>query len=123
MADGPIIVDSDVDTDEDSGSSRSEIDGTFAVGSAWDSPGRGQTGAAKFIGRKRKSWFSKPAAGPVREGGGADPKAGVVGRVRRSYAGSRCAQVVVGGTQTLRPGTAARHQTWNLDWPSRLVCC
>ena len=110
-ADGPINVDSDVDTDDDSGSSESEPDGTFAVGSTRDSPGRGQTGAAKFIGRERKSWFSKTAAGPVREGAGADPKAGMVGHVHRSYAGPRRAQVVVGGTQTLRPGTAARRQT------------
>ena len=110
-ADGPINVDSDVDTDDDSGSSGSEPDGTFAVGSTRDSPGRGQTGAAKFIGRERKSWFSKTAAGPVREGAGADPRAGMVGRVHRSYAGPRRAQVVVGGTQTLRPGTAARRQT------------
>ena len=58
-ADGPINVDSDVDTDDDSGSSGSEPDGTFAVGSTRDSPGRGQTGAAKFIRRERKSWFSK----------------------------------------------------------------
>ena len=110
-ADGPINVDSDVDTDDDGGSSESEPDGTFAVGSTRDSPGCGQTGAAKFIGRERKSWFSKTAAGPVREGAGADPKAGMVGRVHRSYAGPRRAQVVVGGTQTLRPGTAARRQT------------
>ena len=100
-ADGPIDVDSDVDTDDDSGSSGSEPDGTFAVGST----------SAKFIGRERKSWFSKTAAGPVREGAGADLKAGMVGRVHRSYAGPRRAQVVVGGTQTLRPGTAARRQT------------
>ena len=109
-ADGPINVDCDVDTDDDSGTSESEPDGTFAVGSTRDSPGRGQTGAAKFIGRERKSWFSKTAAGPVREGAGADPKAGMVGRVHRSYAGPRRAQVVVGGTRTLRPGTAARRQ-------------
>ena len=110
-ADGPINVDSDVDTDDDSGSSGSELDGTFAVGSTRGSPGRGQTGAAKFIGRERKLWFSKTAAGPVRGGAGADPKARMVGRVHRSYAGPRRAQVVVGGTQALRPGAAARRQT------------
>ena len=51
-ANGPINVTSDVDTDDDSGSFESEPHGTFAVGSTRDSPGRGQTGAAKFIGRE-----------------------------------------------------------------------
>ena len=109
--DGPINIDSDVETDDDNGSSESEPDGTFAAGSTRDSPGRGQTEAAKFIGRERKSWFSKTSLGPLREGAGADPKAGMVGGVHRSYAGPRRAQVVVGGKKTLRPGTAARRQT------------
>ena len=52
-ADGPINVDSDVDTDDDSGGSGSEPDGAFAVGSARGSPGRGQTGITKFVGRER----------------------------------------------------------------------
>ena len=110
-ADGPINVDSDLDTDDDSGDSGSEPDGTFAVGSARGSPGRGQTGAAKFIGHERKLWLSRTAAAPVRGGTRAGSKAGMVGRVHRPYAGPRPAQVVVGGTQALRPGAAARRQT------------
>ena len=110
-ADGPINVDSDGDIDDDSGSSESEPDGAFAVGSTRDFPGRGQTGAAKFIGRERKTWFSKAAAGPVKGGAGALQKPRVVGRFHRTYAGPRRAQVVMGGTQALRPGAPARRQT------------
>ena len=107
----PINVDSDVDTDDDSGGSGSEPDGAFAVGSAMGSPGRGQTGVAKFVGRERKQWSSRTAAGPVKGGTGAGSKAGVVGRVHRSYTGPRRALVVVGGAQALRPRAAARRQT------------
>ena len=52
-ASGPINLGSDVDTNDDSGSSESEPDGTFAIGSARDSPGRGQAGATRFVGRDR----------------------------------------------------------------------
>ena len=110
-ADGPINVDSDVDTDDDNGNSGSEPDGAFAVGSARGSPGRRQTGIAKFVGRERKLWSSRTAAGPVTRGTGAGSKAGMVGRVHRSYTGPRRAKVVVGGAQTLRPRAAARRQT------------
>ena len=108
---GPINVDSDVDTDDDSEGSGSEPDGAFAVGSARGSPGRRQTGIAKFVGRERKPWSSRTAAGPVRGGTGAGSKAGMVGRVHRSYTGPRRAKVVVGGAQALRPRAAARRQT------------
>ena len=110
-ADGPINVDSDVDTDDDSGGSGSEPNGAFAVSSARGSPGRGQTGIAKFVGRERKLWSSRTPAGPIRGGTGAGSKAGMVGRVHRSYTGPRCAKVVVGGAQALRPRAAARRQT------------
>ena len=108
---GPINVDSDVDTDDDSEGSGSEPDGAFAVGSARGSPGRRQTGVAKFVGRERKLWSSRTAAGPVRGGTRAGSKAGMVGRVHRSYTGPRRAKVVVGGAQALRPRAAACRQT------------
>ena len=110
-ADGPINVDSDVDTDDVSGDSGSEPDGAFAVGSARGSPGRGQARATKFVGRERALWSSRTAAGPVRGGAGAGSKAGVVGRIHRSYTGPRHAQVVVGGAQALRPRAPTRRQT------------
>ena len=71
---GPINVDSDVDTDDDSEGSGSEPDGAFAVGSARGSPGRRQAGVARFVGRERKPWSSRAAAGPVRGGTGAGSK-------------------------------------------------
>ena len=108
---GPINVDSDVDTDDDSEGSGSEPDGAFAVGSAGGSPGRRQAGVARFVGRERKPWSSRAAAGPVRGGTGAGSKAGVVGRIHRSYTGPRRAKVVVGGAQAMRPRAPARRQT------------
>ena len=38
-------------------------------------------------------------------------KAGVVGRIHRSYTGPRRAKVVVGGALAMRPRAPARHQT------------
>ena len=108
---GPINVDSDVDTDDDSEGSGSEPYGAFAVGSARGSPGRGQAGVAKFVGRERKPWSSRTAAGPVRGGAGAGSKAGVVGRIHRSYTGPCRAKVVVGGAQAMRSRASARRQT------------
>ena len=108
---GPINVDSDMDTDDDSEGSGSEPDGAFAVGSARGSPGRRQAGVARFVGRERKPWSSRAAAGPVRGGTGAGSKAGVVGRIHRSYTGPRRAKVVVGGAQAMRPRAPARRQT------------
>ena len=98
---GPISVDSDVDTDDNSEDSGSEPSGDFAVGSARGSPGRRQAGVAKFVGRERKPWSSRAAVGPVRGGPAAGLKAGVVGRVHRTYTGPRRAKVVVGGTQAV----------------------
>ena len=108
---GPINVDCDVDTNDDSEGSGSEPYGAFAVGSARGSPGRRQAGVAKFVGRERKPWSSRTAAGPVRGGTGAGSKAGVVGRIHRSYTGPRRAKVVVGGAQAMRSRAPARRQT------------
>ena len=107
---GPINVDSDVDTDDNSEDSGSEPSGDFAVGSARGSPGRRQAGVAKFVGRERKPWSSRAAVGPVRGGPAAGSKAGVVGRVHRTYTGPRRAKVVVGGTQAVRSRAPARRQ-------------
>ena len=105
---GPINVDSDVDTDDNSEDSGSEPSGEFAVGSARGSPGRRQAGVARFVGRERKPWSSRAAVGPVRGGPAAGSKAGVVGRVYCTYTGPRRAKVVLGGTQAVRSRAAAR---------------
>ena len=107
---GPINVDSDVDTDDNSEDSGSEPSGEFAVGSARGSPGRRQAGLARFVGRERKPWSSRAAVGPVRGGPAAGSKAGVVGRVHRTYTGPRRAKVVLGGTQAVRSRAPARRQ-------------
>ena len=107
---GPINVDSDVDTDDNSEDSGSEPSGEFAVGSARGSPGHRQAGVARFVGRERKPWSSRAAVGPVRGGPAAGSKAGVVGRVHRSYTGPRHAKVVLGGTQAVRSRAPARRQ-------------
>ena len=107
---GPINVDSDVDTDDNSEDSGSEPYGDFAVGSARGSPGRRQAGVAKFVGLERKPWSSRAAVGPVRGGPAAGSKAGVVGRVHRTYTGPRRAKVVVGGAQAVRSRAPARRQ-------------
>ena len=107
---GPINVNSDVDTDDNSEDSGSEPSGDFAVGSARVSPRRRQAGVAKFVGRERKPWSSRAAVGPVTGGPAAGSKAGVVGRVHRTYTGPRRAKVVVGGTQAVRSRAPARRQ-------------
>ena len=107
---GPINVDSDVDTDDNSEDSGSEPSGEFAVGSARGSPGRRQAGIARFVGRERKPWSSRAAVGPVRGGPAAGSKAGVVGRVYRTYAGPRRAKVVLDGTHAVRSRAPARRQ-------------
>ena len=107
---GPINVDSDVDTDDNSEDSGSEPSGEFAVGSARGSPGRRQAGVARFVGRERKPWSSRAAVGPVRGGPAAGSKAGVVGRVHRTDTGPRRAKVVLGGTQAVRSRAPARRQ-------------
>ena len=107
---GPINVDSDVDTDDNSEGFGSEPYGAFAIGSARGSPGRRQAGVAKLVGRERKPWSSRTAVGPVRKGTGADSKAGVVRRVHRSYTGPRRAKVVVGGAQAMRSQAPACRQ-------------
>ena len=107
---GPINVVSDVDTDDNSEYSGSEPSGEFAVGSARGSPGRGQAGVARFVGRERKRWSSRAAVGPVRGGPAAGLKAGLVGSVHRTYTGSRRAKVVLAGTQAVRPRAPARRQ-------------
>ena len=107
---GPINVDSDVDTDDNSEGSGSELSGGFAVGSARGSPGRRQAGVTKFVGRERKPWSSRAAVGPVRGGPAAGSKAGVVGRVHRTYTEPRRAKVVLGGAQAVRSRAPARRQ-------------
>ena len=107
---GPINVDSDVETDDNSEDSGSELSGGFAVGSARGSHGRRQAGVTKFVGRERKPWSSRAAVGPVRGGPAAGSKAGVVGRVHRTYTGPRRAKVVLGGTQAVRSRASARRQ-------------
>ena len=57
------------------------------------------------------SWGASVSRGPVRGGTGAGSKAGVVGRIHRSYTGPRRAKVVVGGAQAMRPRAPARRQT------------
>ena len=50
------------------------------------------------------------AVGPVKGGPAAGSKAGVVGRVHRTYTGPRRAKVVLGGTQAVRSRAPARRQ-------------
>ena len=73
-------------------------------------PGRRQAGVARFVGRERKPWSFRAAAGLVRGGPAAGSKAGVVGRVHRTYSGPRRAKVVLGGMQAVRSRAPARRQ-------------
>ena len=117
---GPINVDSDVDTDDNSEDSGGEPYGDFAVGGARGSPGRRQAGVAKFVGRERKPWSSRAAVGPVRGGPAAGSKAGVVGRVHRTYTGPRRAKMVVGGAQAMRSRAPARRQAGRTPLAQRI---
>ena len=86
-AEGPIMVDSDVDTSDDSGESGGEPDGSFTVGLASPSPAGPGGRPSSFVGRERPGWKSAPARGPVRGTARWDRRAGVVGRVFRVYNG------------------------------------
>ena len=102
-ADGPINVYSDVDTDDDSGDSDVEPDGSFAVGPASSSPSRIGGWNPRFTRRERPAWAPTAARGPVTGSTGRGRPDGMVGRVRRIFTDPRCSQVEVGGPPNLRP--------------------
>ena len=86
-AEGPIVMDSDVDTDDDSGEFGGAPDGSFAIGPTSLSPTQPNGKPSRFTGRKRPGWKSASARGPVRGAAVWDHRTGVVGRVYRIYKG------------------------------------
>ena len=82
---GPILVDSDVNTDDDSGEFGGEPDGNFTVGPAGASLARPSGRPSRFAGRERPGWTSASTRGPVRGTAGQDRRAGMVGHVFRIY--------------------------------------
>ena len=69
---GPILIHSDVDTDEDSGESGGEPDGSFTVGPTSPSPTSPSGWPSRFVGRERPGWKLASARGPVRGTAGWD---------------------------------------------------
>ena len=82
----PIVIGSDVDTDDDSGT-------------------------CGLTGRERPGWKCASAHGPVRSTAGRDSKAGMVGRVFHVYKGLRGPSVEVSSSPPVRPASALRDPT------------
>ena len=103
-ADGPIVIDSDVDTDVDSGAPGDAPRGGFAVGTTGPSPACPRP--SRFAGRVWPGWKSTAARGPVRSTASRDSRAGMV-RVFHVYKGPRGPSVEVGSSPPLRPASTS----------------
>ena len=101
-AEGPILVDSNVDTDGDNGDAGSEPDGSFTVGPASSSPARSSGRPSRFTGRQDGSRHL-PASRPVRGAARRDGRTGLVGHVFRVYKGPLGLAVELGSAPSLPP--------------------